>query len=134
MLLPMENNELFKKCFQAIIYHIFEDSVEDWKRSYGPIVWWVRFIFTFVYWGDFSKFRLGKGYNPWALFNEVQFIILDYFSFCYWIEKKESASRDFGSYSKNSLCEFGILEAKLWPIEEKYLSIMSESSEELFDR
>ena len=79
------------------------------------------------------KIRVGKEYNQWALFNGV-FIISDSISTCVTgLREKASTLRDFGRYSKNSFCKFGSLEARLRPIEEKYLFIMSGSSEELYE-
>ena len=49
------------------------------------------------------------------------------------MKKNEPAKFNFGKYSVNCLGGFGILEAKLYPMDEKYLLIMSGKSKGLCD-
>ena len=49
------------------------------------------------------------------------------------LKKNEPAKFNFGNYSVNCLGGFGILEAKLYPMAEKYLFIMLGKSEQLCD-
>ena len=49
------------------------------------------------------------------------------------LKKNEPGSLKFGRYSENCLAELGILEARLYLIDEKYLFMIFGNSEELYE-
>ena len=87
-----------------------------------------------IYFADL-KIRLGKDYRykPCALFNGVLIISFSISKGLTGLKKNESGSLRFGRYSENCLEGLGILEARLCPIDEKYLFMIFGNSEELYE-
>ena len=77
------------------------------------------------------RVRVGKEYSPFALFIGVVIFSSSISGGKTGLKKNELANFPFGKYSVNCLGGFGILEAKLYPVDEKYLFIMSGKSEGL---
>ena len=69
--------------------------------------------------------RVGKKYSLYALFIGVAIISSSISGGKTGLKKNELAKLNFGKYSVNCLIGgFGILEAKLYPMDEEYLFIM----------
>ena len=79
----------------------------------------------------YLRMRVGKEYSPYTLFIGVVIILSSISGGETGLKKNEQAKFNFGKYSVNCLGGFGILEAKLYPRDEKYLFIMSGKSEGL---
>ena len=77
--------------------------------------------------------RVGKEYSPYTLFIGVVIISSSTSEGETGLKKNELSKFNFRKYSVNCLGGFGILEAKLFPMDEKYLFIMSGKSEGLCD-
>ena len=79
------------------------------------------------------RMRVGKECSPYALFIGVIIISNSISGDETGLKKNELAKFNFGKYSANCLGGFAILEAKLYPMDETYLVIMSGKSEGLYD-
>ena len=79
------------------------------------------------------KILLGKEYKPCALLNGVLIISFSISKGLTELKKNEPALLKFGRYSENCLGGLGILEAKLCPIDEKYLFIILGNSKGLYE-
>mgnify|MGYP006964563866 CR=1 FL=1 len=77
--------------------------------------------------------RVEKEYSPYSLVIGVVIISTSISEGEAGLKKNELSKFNFGKYSVNWLGGFGILEAKLYPMAEKYLFIMSGKSEGLCD-
>ena len=76
---------------------------------------------------------MGKEYSPYALFIGVVIISNSISGGETGLNKNELAKFNLGKCSVNCLGRFGILEGKLYPMDQKYLFIMSGKTEGLRD-